>query len=291
MDKSSLSEKEHSDMTQEDRKAAHKAFIESYNHMKVRKDILYDELVEEIHAYGVKNFVPRGYSIAQAVAARASRMASMGMIICDGDGCSTQEQWKELVEETYRYLLESVICKPEILVGVGGTDEKVSEHEKKHGYHFLSYDMLGEPDWDKCKISYNVYAVEQYDPHGFLHELSLDEFYLTEDQKRTLQYISWDATDGGCKTSIQELYECTPDGIANRTINLRRNEQLDGKSYWDIHDAAGIAIAKSMIACEKIIESPGVPTVSDSKSVINEVYRHLKWFFGYYADMRNSALK
>lgn len=284
-------------MTQEDRKAA----MESYRAIKSetvdsRTDELYVRLSDDVHAHGVKDFVPGGYSIAQALAARASRLATLGMIIYDGDGSSTCEQWKALVTETYRDLLQAAICKPELLWG-GGKDGE-SDYESKHGQHFMSCSMLGEPDWCDCYIDYSEYGVEENDPHGLLHELSLNRFYVEQDEIRVNQYLAWgncdETTGNGMAASpnkIGELYESTELGRFRAEASRHKEEQLDAETYRDVHAAGGTTIVKSMVACEKAMgaDMDGNPGVRECKSALDEVYRHLTWFFGYYADARERA--
>ena len=284
-------------MTQEDRKAA----VESYRAIKTETmdahiDELYGRLSDDVHAHGVKDFIPGGYSIAQALAARASRLATIGMIIYDGDGSSTCEQWRDLIVETYRDLLQAAICKPELLWGGGRGSE--NEHESKYGQHLMSCSMLGEPDWCDCYVDYSEYGVEGDDPHGLLHELSLDWFYVEQDEIRIDQYLAWSSGDEGRENGTSTasdgsgaLYESTELGRSRAEASRHKEEQLDEKTYRDVHAAAGATIVKSMVACEKAMGAgmDGNPGIRECKSALDEVYRHLTWFFGYYADAREKA--
>lgn len=303
MNRQTVSSKNIADMTQEDRDTAYAAFKKCLHDMiEIESDSIYKMISDDIHNMGVKNFIPDGYSIAQAVSARASCLASIDMIIYDGDGCSTPEQWKDLVEETYKYLLEAAICKPETLTRFGGIqedDNPLSEYESEHGQSILSCSLLGEPDWDDCVIDYDIYKIDEKDPHGFLHWLSLDKFHLVQDKIRIRQYLRWNDNVADCNksrtfgTALNEyddmLYESMMLGQSHMHVSKNVDDQLDDASYEDIHAAAGVAIVKSMIECEKALsdDEDYTPSIRISKGALENVNHHLRWFFSYYADKRN----
>lgn len=278
-------------MVQKDRSEAVKGFRDALAEIESYRVQILDEIVKDAHATGIKDFVPDGYSIAQAVAARASTMATTGMIIYDFDGMETPEGLLSLVKEAYYDLVKAVICTPEMLLGGAGLKENLSPYEKEHGYHFMSCTMLGEPDWNDCDIPYDEYALEEDvpDPHGNLTSVSEMTFVLYELRKRANQYLSY-GTDGFDEVAVNNvLYETTEDGQSHQRLNERAaEEQLPNEVYEDVHGAASKALMYTMVECEgMIVESEQRDMkATELKDGLRRVYGHLKWFFDYYHDKR-----
>lgn len=279
-------------MCQDDRKASWEAWKGHWEEVLARQKSAYLSIVDDIHARGVRSFIPNGYSIAQAVAARATQLSSIGMIVCDYDGESTQAGLHNLVSETYIMLIKAALCAPEELVGFGGSpeDEDVPAYVRAHGIHMLSCSMLGEPDWSDCPIDYSVYAVDADDPHGFLHHISEDMFKLGQIGIRAAQYERWEADGDG--DDVGELYESTELGMSNRRPS-KKERRLSDEAYADVHTAAAKAIMLSMAECERALGVDGKRSAEDDvlgagelKALLDRVRSHLRWFFDYYHDER-----
>lgn len=278
-------------MMREDRSESTKGFRNALAEIEAYRVQILDEVVEDAHAIGIKDFVPDGYSIAQAVAARASTMATTGMIIYDFDGMETPEGLLSLVKEAYYDLVKAVICTPEMLLGGSGLKDNLSPYEKEHGYHFMSCTMLGEPDWSDCSIPYDEYALEEgvSDSHGNLTSVSEAAFVLFELRKRASQYLSY-GTDGFDEvTAGNVLYETTQDGQSQQKLNERAaEEQLSDEAYEDVHGAASKALMYAMVECEGIIAESKQRDMrtAELKDGLRRVHSHLRWFFDYYHDKR-----
>lgn len=273
----------------DDAKKANKAFVSLRNEIEQAKYENNKEIIDYIKRNGISAFIPKGCSEAQALAIRYSKLVSIDMILYDYDGSKTPETLCDLVEEAYHYFIDVLVCAPERLLGFSPYGAH-GEYENNHGQIFYSCNMgtsTLDLQWAHCFIDDELYRVETDNENGYLTELMLEGWALSQAKARKKCYIAWDKA---LKGDAHEWDELTGNELYEHSLtsaNFKQSDEdeeqsnqkplLDDEVLHDLNLYLCDAVAAAIEECERVFDMEDL-TCSVVKRSIDKMRRCLQDF-------------